>query len=325
MTLRRALIDAADRGVGRHALASLSTRRAAAAPLDIEILYDRAWVHRIDSTYIPVSDRFEYGRDWNSTLATIFDPIRENWLFLYEPREGDTIVDIGAGDGLDSVVFSNAVGPSGRVLAVEAHPATFVLLEQACRLNGLSNVTPVQCAVMDAPGSATMVEDGSHRDLYTVLGGTNGARRTGEVPARRSTSSAASTKSSASIAQDEHRRRRAARIPRAEKRWGARATCASPVILPIGNRCRARDEGLRRRVPARPWPRANPPWDDPRPWVRDHVHGLRGAKPALTWTFGERQRSALPSNGNAPLLRRTLLGSRRPFRRPAGPGWRPCS
>jgi FkbM family methyltransferase len=185
MTLRRALIDAADRGVGRHALASLSTRRARrGTELDVEILYDRAWVHRIDSTYIPVSDRFVYRRAWNSALATIFDPIKENWLFLYEPREGDTIVDIGAGDGLDSFVFSNAVGPSGRVLAVEAHPATFVLLEQACRLNGLSNVTPVQCAVMDAPGSATMMEDGSHRDLYTVLGGTNGGRRTGEVPAK---------------------------------------------------------------------------------------------------------------------------------------------
>jgi FkbM family methyltransferase len=182
---RRALIDAADRPVGRRALASLSTRYARrGTELDVEILHDRAWVHRIDSTYIPVSDRFEYRRDWDSALATIFDPIEENWLFLYKPREGDTIVDIGAGDGLDSFVFSRAVGPSGRVLAVEAHPATFVLLEQTCRLNGLSNVIPVQCAVMDRPGTVTMAEEGSHRDFYTVLGGTNGAARTEEVPAR---------------------------------------------------------------------------------------------------------------------------------------------
>lgn len=182
---RRTLIDVADRSVGRRALASMSTRYARrGTDLDVEILYDRAWVHRIDSTYVPVSDRFEYRREWDSALATIFDPIQENWLFLYEPRQGDTVVDIGAGDGLDSFVFSRAVGPSGRVLAVEAHPATFVLLEQTCRLNGLSNVVPVQCAVMDEPGSVTMAEVGSHRDFYTVLGGTNGAARTEDVPAK---------------------------------------------------------------------------------------------------------------------------------------------
>jgi FkbM family methyltransferase len=185
MTLRRTLIEAADRGVGRRALASLSTRQARrGTELDVEILYDRAWVHRINSTYIPVSDSFEYRRDWSSALETIFEPIKENWLFLYEPREGDTIVDIGAGDGLDSIVFSNAVGPGGRVLAVEAHPATFVLLEQTCTLNGLSNVIPVQCAVMDESGAVSMAEEGSHRDLYTVLGATNGAKRTADVPAK---------------------------------------------------------------------------------------------------------------------------------------------
>jgi FkbM family methyltransferase len=186
MTLRRALIDAADRSVGRAALATLSTRYARrGTELDVEILYDRAWVHRIGPTYIPVSDRFEYRRDWDSVQATMLDPIEENWFFAYRPGEGDTVVDIGAGDGLDSLAFSCVVGPGGRVLAVEAHPRTFVLLEQTCRLNGLSNVTPVQCAVMDRPGTVTMVEEGSHRDFYSVIGGSNGSTpRTAEVPAK---------------------------------------------------------------------------------------------------------------------------------------------
>ena len=278
MTLRRALIDAADRGVGRHALASLSTRRARrGTELDVEILYDRAWVHRIDSTYIPVSDRFEYRRDWNSTLATIFDPIRENWLFLYEPREGDTIVDIGAGDGLDSVVFSNAVGPSGRVLAVEAHPATFVLLEQACRLNGLSNVTPVQCAVMDAPGSATMVEDGSHRDLYTVLGGTNGARRTGEVPAKTldelcreheieridllKMNIEGAERLALQGAEETLGRTRYVCIACHDFLSETDAALATKAFVVEFLRNRGFELTLRE--------------DDPHPWVRDHVHGVR--------------------------------------------------
>jgi len=185
MTMRRALIDVADRSVGRKALATLSTRYARrGTELDVEILYDGAWVHRVDATYIPVSDRFEYRRDWDTALSTLLGPIEENWFHAYTPREGDTVVDIGAGDGLDSLIFSRAVGPTGRVLAVEAHPVTFGLLEQTCRLNDLSNVTAVQCAVMDAPGSVSMVEEeGAHRDLYSVLGGSNGAPRTGDVPA----------------------------------------------------------------------------------------------------------------------------------------------
>ena len=185
MRVRRALIEAADRPVGRTVLAKASTwhaRRGTA--LDVELLYDRAWVHRIGSTYIPVSTRFEYRRDWDGAIDTMLGPIGENWFFVYEPREGDVVVDVGAGDGLDSLVFSRAVGPSGRVLAIEAHPATYRLLEQTCRLNGLENVTPLQRAVMDRPGAVTMVEEGSHRDFFSVVGGGNGgsADRV-EVPA----------------------------------------------------------------------------------------------------------------------------------------------
>jgi FkbM family methyltransferase len=175
MNLRRTVVDAVDRPGGRAALAALSTRLARrGTELDVQVLYDRAWVHRIGSTYVPVSDRFEYRRDWDSALATMLDPIAENWFFAYRPREGDTIVDVGAGDGLDSLVFSRAVGAGGRVLAVEAHPTTFVLLEQTCRLNGLANVTPLQYAAMDRPGTVTLAEEGSHRDFYSIFANGNG-------------------------------------------------------------------------------------------------------------------------------------------------------
>jgi FkbM family methyltransferase len=171
MRLRRALIDTADRSFGRKILATLATSYARrGTDLDVEIYYDRAWIHRVGSTHIPVSDRFEYRRDWDSLLSSTFDPIEENWFFRYRPRPGDTIVDVGAGDGLDSMVFSRAVGPLGKVLAVEAHPATFVLLEQTCRLNGLENVTPCHRAVMDRPGSVAIAEEGSHRDFFSVVG-----------------------------------------------------------------------------------------------------------------------------------------------------------
>jgi len=56
------------------------------------------------------------------------------------------IVDIGAGRGEDVLPFSQAVGPAGRVLAIEPHPITFRALEKFCEWNRLSNVTPIRCA-----------------------------------------------------------------------------------------------------------------------------------------------------------------------------------
>ena len=45
------------------------------------------------------------------------------------------MVDIGAGCGEEALALSQAVGDSGRVIAVEADPATFKRLELLCRVN----------------------------------------------------------------------------------------------------------------------------------------------------------------------------------------------
>jgi FkbM family methyltransferase len=56
------------------------------------------------------------------------------------PKPGDTIVDIGAGRGEDDLAFSQAVGPTGKVLAVEAQPRSFRMLKAFCEVNDLRNV-----------------------------------------------------------------------------------------------------------------------------------------------------------------------------------------
>ncbi|MBU0492361.1 MAG: FkbM family methyltransferase [Chloroflexi bacterium] len=69
------------------------------------------------------------------------------------------VIDVGAGRGGDEIaVFSRAVGESGRVIAVEAHPVSFEFLEVFCRLNRLENTTRLQVAVMDRPGTMSMTE-----------------------------------------------------------------------------------------------------------------------------------------------------------------------
>lgn len=72
------------------------------------------------------------------------------FLREYAVGPGDVVLDIGAGIGTETLPFSAMAGDSGKVIAVEAHPATFDMLERACRLNGLRNVELIHAAVMDS-------------------------------------------------------------------------------------------------------------------------------------------------------------------------------
>lgn len=74
------------------------------------------------------------------------------WFYEYQPAHGDVIVDVGAGATLDVVTFSRSVGPSGRVIAIEAHPDTFAQLKRTVSRNHLTNVTCIHAAVMEKEG-----------------------------------------------------------------------------------------------------------------------------------------------------------------------------
>jgi len=78
---------------------------------------------------------------------------RDYWFHVYQPRVGDVIVDLGAGRGEDVYAFSRAVGPTGRVWAIEAHPDTFAALTALCEEHSLSNVTCVNLACVERPGN----------------------------------------------------------------------------------------------------------------------------------------------------------------------------
>jgi FkbM family methyltransferase len=91
-----------------------------------------------------------------------FENCEDFWFHVYHPGPGDVIVDVGAGLGSDTLVFSRAVGPSGRVLAIEAHPGTFHLLEKTVEWNALDNVTLCQHAVVDETRSVFIEDRGDH-------------------------------------------------------------------------------------------------------------------------------------------------------------------
>lgn len=111
------------------------------------------WIHRYaDGTVV---DTVLGGRS-----AAMQDRATEDvFLFGYRPRPGDVVLDVGAGTGSEVRLLSRLVGPRGRVVAIEAHPRTFACLRRTIELNGLTNVTPLECAVVGEPGPVHLEDD----------------------------------------------------------------------------------------------------------------------------------------------------------------------
>ena len=71
----------------------------------------------------------------------------EQIMGLFRPSEGDTVVDIGAHMGRYTIPCSKSAGMSGKVVAIEAHPYNFRILQHNLRLNKIKNVSLLNCAV----------------------------------------------------------------------------------------------------------------------------------------------------------------------------------
>jgi FkbM family methyltransferase len=125
---------------------------------DLEIAFeDGLWMHRAGKLWFPDAPGFQYEEGcwakWSAREEKFRRDAADYWFYVYNPTPGDVIVDIGAGRGEDVFAFSEAVGPTGTVWAIEAHPGSYRLLERFCRKNGLSNVRLLNCAAMDRRGT----------------------------------------------------------------------------------------------------------------------------------------------------------------------------
>jgi len=74
--------------------------------------------------------------------------IREDEIIeRFTPKIGDVVVDIGAHIGRYSIISSKRVGQNGKVIAIEAHPHNFEILNRNIKLNKLTNITTLNHAV----------------------------------------------------------------------------------------------------------------------------------------------------------------------------------
>ena len=92
--------------------------------------------------------KYDYKYYCRISSKSDFTPRREEGIIeKFCPKEGDTVIDIGAHIGHYTIISSKRVGPNGKVVAIEAHPDNFKMLVHNIELNKLTNVMALNSTV----------------------------------------------------------------------------------------------------------------------------------------------------------------------------------
>jgi len=88
---------------------------------------------------------------WNIALFGSYEPeLRSILSALLQP--GGVAVDVGANVGWHTLLMAKKVGPTGKVLAIEANPSVGQRLAENVVINCLTQVEIIPCALADKPG-----------------------------------------------------------------------------------------------------------------------------------------------------------------------------
>ena len=93
---------------------------------------------------------------------------------MFTPKEGDIVIDVGAHIGPYTLVASKSVGLRGKVVAIEADPANFDILNRNIQLNKLTNVIALNYAAYSKENKIklyllTKGEESSYTKFNTVV------------------------------------------------------------------------------------------------------------------------------------------------------------
>jgi FkbM family methyltransferase len=98
--------------------------------------------------------------------------IREDEIIEhFTPKQGDIVVDIGANIGRYTLIASKRVGTNGKVVAIEAHPGNFEMLNRNIKLNRLTNIISLNHAVYSKETKVKLYVPGeeSGNTIYNTL------------------------------------------------------------------------------------------------------------------------------------------------------------
>ena len=108
--------------------------------------------HADEHGHGPLVHRFKGAEEWAKQFD---DPARDAWqkpaevVALLKLAPGMTVADVGAGTGYFEAALSRAVGPKGRVLALDIEDDMVAYLRARAAREGLANVAPAKVAPDD--------------------------------------------------------------------------------------------------------------------------------------------------------------------------------
>ena len=102
---------------------------------------------------VDVGDRWGVGR--KIYVQREYDPVETSYL-MQVLKPGMLFLDIGANIGYFTLLAASAVGPEGRVIAVEPEPKNYRVLTKNLALNGIKNALPRNVALGSSCGSAAL-------------------------------------------------------------------------------------------------------------------------------------------------------------------------
>lgn len=89
----------------------------------------------------------------------------------FQPHRGDIVVDVGAHIGRYTLIAAKRVGLNGKVVAIEANPDNFEMLNSNVKLNQLTNVTNLNYAVysQETKIKLYLAGEGSGQTMYNTI------------------------------------------------------------------------------------------------------------------------------------------------------------
>lgn len=142
----------------------------------------RIWNYACDEKALSMHHRFTVSTKYGKFTGDSFDMLSQYVYFFgfWEPlvsrlinerlSPGQTFVDVGANTGWYTVLAAHAVGPTGRVVAIEASGENFRWLKENVRKNGLENVRLVNQAAWSSESELTLFQGPpSHSGVSTVV------------------------------------------------------------------------------------------------------------------------------------------------------------
>jgi FkbM family methyltransferase len=106
---------------------------------------------------------------FTATWGRLSALVDDYWCHGISLGAGDVVIDVGAGIGDHTLVFSRRVGKDGLVVAIEAQPETAQYLERTVRVNRLDNTCVFREAACDRE-TTVLISNGRAYEANTLVG-----------------------------------------------------------------------------------------------------------------------------------------------------------